>query len=633
MLSENQRKFLKLLSDRFPTEEAITSEVLSLSAELYLPKGTEHFLSDLHGEYEAYSHVKRSASGVIRRKIDRLFPTDSTEEKAFLASLIYYPENKANSVKDLCRTVKKLILLLHNVCEKYTDEKARLNIIGEKYGEVIYLLLRHYQRKDNSYDALIKRAIRLGEGKNIIISLSAAIRKLSVDRIHIVGDIFDRGPRPDKILDELEDEEKIDIQWGNHDILWMGAAAGSEVCIMGALFNSLTYQNLDFIEVGYGISLRPLAEFARETYFDNNLEIYLPKGDKEGIVILHDNAKLMAAMRKAVAVFMWKLEGDLILKNKSFDMNERLLLDKIKDGKISLHGSEFTLLDFSFPTIDFRLPYKLTEAEKEVVEYLKKAFLSSEKLQRHIAFLYRVGSMYKVYNRNLIFHGSIPLDESGEFLPLEAAMGKRGRELMDYCDSRARDAFFKKDRASLDFMWFLWCGKNSPLTGRERITTFERLLIKDEKAHFEPKNAYYKIWKSSELCEKILNEFGIGGSGSHIINGHIPVKKGENPIKADGKLVLIDGGFCHAFLGRTGIAGYTLIYNSEGMRISAHAPFAGKEAAINGNADIIYNTSVFEIRESPIRIIETDVGKGIIEKIADLMMLKEAYEKGEVNGV
>ena len=631
MLSEDKRKYLFALSEKYPSDESVSAEVLRLTTELYLPKGTEHFLSDLHGEYEAYSHVRRSASGVIRRKIDKLFPDESEEEKASLAALIYYPEYKVDLVKNQISTIRKMIVLLSLVCEKYTDEKARGSVISEKYGEIIYSLLRHYQKKSIRFDALLERAIRLGEGKNLIISLSAAIRKLSVDRVHIVGDIFDRGPRPDKILDELCEEEKIDIQWGNHDILWMGAASGSEVCIMGALFNSLTYRNLDFIEVGYGISLRPLAEFAKETYFSDNLEIYLPKGDEEGIAILHDNEKLIAAMRKAVAVITWKLEGILILQNPDFDMTDRLLLDKISDGKISLYGKEYLLRDERFPTLDHSAPYELTKDEKEVTNYLKNAFLSSDKLQRHVSFLYKVGSMYKIYNRNLIFHGSIPMDENGEFLPLGAAMNKSGRALMDYCDLAARDAFFKRDQKSLGFMWFLWCGKNSPLTGRERITTFERLLINETETHFEQKNSYYKAWESPALCEKILSEFGVGGVGSHIINGHIPVKKGENPIKADGKLVLIDGGFCHAFLGRTGIAGYTLIYNSEGMRISAHVPFAGREAAIKGNADIIYNTSVFEIRKKELRTIDTDIGKEIIDKIADLMMLREAYRSGELS--
>lgn len=631
MLSEDKLKYLYTLSEKFPTEESVFTEVLKLSAELYLPKGTEHFLSDLHGEYEAYSHVRRSASGVIRRKIDKLFRDENEEERARLATLIYYPEHKADLVENQILTIKKMVLLLSFVCKKYIDEKVRQSILSEKYGEIIYSLLRHYQRKNERFDALLDRAIRLGIGKDLIISLSAVIRMLSVDKVHIVGDIFDRGPRPDKILDELCEEEKVDIQWGNHDILWIGAASGSEVCIMGALFNSLTYRNIDFIEVGYGISLRPLAEFAKETYFFDDLEIYLPKGDKEGIMILHDSERLIAAMRKAVAILMWKLEGALILRNPSFDMNDRLLLDKIKDGKILLRDKKYSLLDESFPTINFSSPYKLTTEEEDLVNYLKNAFSSSEKLQRHITFLCKAGSMYKIYNRNLIFHGSIPMNKRGEFLHLGAAMNKKGRALMDYCDLAVREAFFKRDRKSLDFMWFLWCGRNSPLTGREYIATFERLLISETEAHFEPKNAYYNVWKNTALCEKILNEFGLGGVGSHIINGHIPVKKGESPIKADGKLILIDGGFCHAFLGRTGIAGYTLIYNSEGMRISAHAPFAGREAAIKGNADIIYNTSVFEVRKRELKIIDTDLGKSIIDKIADLMMLREAYRSGALS--
>ena len=636
MLDVNEKKYLSVLAEKYVSADAAAAEVISLASRLTLPKGTEHFLSDLHGEYDAYSHIRRSASGVIRRKIDLLFNNElSDNERAKLATLIYYPEKKLDGLRkeEAEAIIKKLFSVLRLISEKYTRERVRstLSETGE-LGRIIYELM-YSSSSDLEYT--VKTVLRIKKERDFIFSLSMAIRRLAVDRLHIVGDIFDRGPRPDKILEELSNETNVDIQWGNHDILWMGAASGSALCIMGALFNSLSYRNLDFLEVGYGISLRPLAEFAEKTYRGEALIPFLPKGDDGGRLILSGSDELTAAMRCAVAIIMWKLESETILRNPSFNMSDRLLLEKIKDGKIELYGIEYTLPSGCFVTVDCSSPYKLTESEEAVKRYLVSAFLSSEKLARHISFLYKSGSIYKVYNRNLIFHGCIPMDNSGEFLPLEAAGGRQGRELMNYCDSMARLAFFaplgtEEKAKALDFMWFLWCGRNSPLSGREKITTFERIFISDSKTHKEPKNPYYKIWESPSLAEKVLEEFGLFGERSHIINGHIPVKRGENPIKAGGRLILIDGGFCHAFLGRTGIAGYTLIYNSDGMRISAHDPFPGIEAAVEKNADIAYDTAVFETAKEKIKVISTDEGAKIVDKIADLMLLKEAYEKGEI---
>lgn len=626
MISENEKKFLAAKSEGYPTRESVISKILKLSGELYLPKGTEHFLSDIHGEYEAFSHIRRSASGVIRRKIDRLFPSLDEGERAELASLVYYPEYKADTVEDREAVIKKLLTILREVCRKYDSEKVQRVLSRGDYGDIIRSLLYPRDRSD----AVIMRAVRLGEGKKIISELSRAIRALAVDRLHIVGDIFDRGARPDKIIDELLPLEKIDIAWGNHDILWIGAAAGSTACILGTLFNSLSYRNIDFIEIGYGISLRPLAAFAEEIYGRGELSSFYPKGDKEGVSILGDGDRLIAAMRKAVAVMMWKSEGEIIKRNPSYRMDGRLLLDKISDGKVLIDGKHYRLADSDFPTVDKGAPYALTQREKELCDYLTLAYKSSEKLQRHIRFLLKAGGMYKICNRNLIFHGAIPLDENSDFLPLGAVGGRSGRALMDFCDSAVRDGYFSGNATSLDLIWFLWCGRNSPLSGREKITTFERLLIDDGEIQKEPRNPYYEVWRSSALAEKILLEFGLSGERSHIINGHIPVKKGESPIKADGRLILIDGGFCHAFLGRTGIAGYTLIYNSEGMRISAHAPFAGIAEAVSRNADIVHDTIVFETSKEEIRVINTDEGKMILEEITDLMSLLKAYESGEI---
>lgn len=639
MLNESELKYLSALSEKYPNSESASAEIISLAAELYLPKGTEHFLSDLHGEYEAFEHIRKSASGVIRRKLDILFADTMTKDEiAELASIVYYPEEKLSEGEIGDEKYKKiigsLVELLSLISAKYTKKKVldALTVSGE-YKKILYELLYFgaWYKRDEHLENCIKTVIRIKKEKSFIISLASAIKRLAVDRIHIVGDIFDRGPRPDKILDQLMCEAAVDIQWGNHDILWMGAAAGSPVCVMGALFNSLAYRNIDFIESGYGISLRPLAEFAKEVYYNTSHEPYMPKGDDGGAVILKDDASLIASMRKAVGVMMWKLEGELINRNPSFDMNERLLLDKINGNIISINNKSYTLLDSDLPTVNKDAPFALSEREREITNYLTLAFENSERLERHISFMYKSGSMYKVYNRNLLFHGSIPMDENGDFLSLGAAEGKSGKALLDYCDRVARDAFFNKTNASRDFMWFLWCGKNSPLSGREKITTFERILIADKATHEENRNPYYKAWDSPELAEKVLIEFGLGGMRSHIINGHIPVEKGETPIKAGGKLILIDGGFCHAFLGRTGIAGYTLIYNSEGMRISAHEPFKGKQAAIKSNADIAYDTAVFENAKERIKILETDEGKIIIDKIADLMELNEAYEKGKLS--
>lgn len=643
MLDENEKKYLSLLGEKYPDKESVASRLISLARELYLPKGTEHFLSDLHGEYEAFSHIRRSASGVIRRKLDGLFSEQmSREEIAEIASIVYYPEEKLSererSDEEYETIISSLIELLSAISEKYTRAKVTdtLYSLGE-YGKAICELIYSGagDERREQLSSCIKTVIRIKESKAFTKSLAAAIKRLAVDRVHIVGDIFDRGARPDKIIDVLMEEENVDIQWGNHDILWMGAASGSAVCIMGAIFNSLSYQNLDFIEVGYGISLRPLARLAEDIYIGKENECFYPKGDEEGAVIMRDSGELIAAMRKACAVMMWKLEGQLIKRRPEFMMEDRLLLDKIDGEQIRIGDKIYKLSDSYFPTVSKDSPYTLTREEGEVCEYLIEAFHSSEKLGRHAAFLYRVGGMYKIYNRNLLFHGCIPLDSEGGFLPLSAAGGRRARELMDYFDSVARDAYFAKDGSKerlygQDVMYFLWCGKNSPLTARERITTFERLLINDKSTHEEPKNHYYDAWQNPAIAEMILSEFSLGGARSHIINGHIPVKKGENPIKADGKIILIDGGFCHAFLGRTGIAGYTLIYNSEGMRISAHAPFAGKDAAIKSNADIVYDTAVFESEKDRIKVIQTDKGKALIDEISDLMLLKEAYASGEI---
>ncbi len=611
--------------NRSTLHESLAAEVVSLATELYLPKGTEHFLSDLHGEYEAFSHIMRSASGVIRRKLERIASDKMTpEEISELMTVVYYPEEKLALISPADEwydsRIRLLIELLAAVSAKYTREKVRLaaEAVGA-YGKIIFELLYIGRGRagDEHISNSIKTLLRLGEGATFVNAIASLIKRLAVDRLHIVGDIFDRGARPDIIIEELTGAPAVDIEWGNHDILWLGAAAGSGVCIMGALLNSLTYSNTEFLEEGYSISLAPLLDFANKTYDGCDLSPFIPKGECRG----YKSASL-AKMRIAAAVIMWKLEGELILRNPDFLMNDRLLLDKISGDKIEINGKKCKLKYSYFPTLDKNNPYRLTKEEEGITEYFKNAFLSSKRLLAHAKFLLERGSMYKVCNRNLLFHGAIPMSEGGEFLSLPAAGGLSGRALMDHFDEKVRDIYsvdIPRRERSLDLMWFLWCGKNSPLSGRERIATLERLLTDDKSSHTEPRNFYYNAWQSPALADKILAEFSLGGARSHIINGHIPVKRGETPIKAGGKLIVIDGGFCGAYHGKTGIAGYTLIYNSEGMRISAHEPFAGKEAAIEKNSDIHSDTAIFETTKRRIKISEVDEGRDIMDKIAEIM--------------
>ncbi|MBE6532401.1 MAG: fructose-1,6-bisphosphatase [Ruminococcaceae bacterium] len=645
----SDNKYLLELARQFPTREAVCGEIIRLNAILNLPKGTEHFLSDLHGEWEAFSHIRRNASGVIRHKINLLFGEKIDEnEQTELASLIYYPDEKLEEAREKAKNtpewyrenISRLLEICRLVGSKYTRAIVREHL-SEKAGEFAYIIEELIADGDDEKKAvycesIIKTSIRIGAADDVIIALASAIKSLVIDHLHIVGDIFDRGPRADLILDELMKERSIDVQWGNHDVLWMGAAAGSRLCIATVLNNSITYKNLDVIEIGYGISLRPLALFAEEVYAGSDISAFLPKGESGGNFFGGGDDSLVARMHKAISVIQFKLEGQAIKRNPSFDMKSRLLLERVdkNSGKLILDGKEYKLRDKDFPTL-LSDPYELTEQEREVMAYLKVAFMRSEKLSRQVRFLYEKGTMYTVYNNNLLYHGCIPMTDEGEFQTLGAAGGRKGKELMDYCDKMARSGFFSKEgsaerQAGKDFLWFLWCGKDSPLCARKKIATFERLLIDDKESWVEPKNAYYKSWDSKEIAVKILAEFGLPPIGSHIINGHIPVNKGENPIKAGGKIVVIDGGFCKAYHGATGIGGYTLIYNAEGLRLLAHEPFTSKAEAIKNNADIISSTTIFESKADRLRIRETDAGDRIREKIADLMLLMKEYESGNV---
>ena len=648
-MSYNDRKYLLELAKQYPSRKAVAAEIIRLNGLLNLPKGTEHFLSDIHGEWEAFSHIRRNASGVVRNKVEHLFKGSlGDEEMAELSSLIYYPGEKIAEAKakveDIARwytiTLDRLLKVCRLVGSKYTREVVRSHL-KDKAEEYVYILEEllidgEDELKSQYCDSIVRTSIRIGAADDLIKGLCETIKSLVIAHLHIVGDLFDRGPRADMILDELMKERSIDIQWGNHDALWMGAAAGSRVCIATVLNNSITYKNLDVIEIGYGISLRPLALFAEEIYGKSDISAYMPKGDSTGSFYGGTDDTLLAMMHKAISIIQFKLEGQAIKRNPSFLMNERLILEQIdkKRGTVKIGDKEYALRDCDFPTMG-NDPYALTDEENRVMEYLRVAFMRSEKLNKQIRFIFDRGGMYTIYNNNLLYHGAIPMNDEGEFMSLEAAGGRSGRALMDYCDRMARTGYFAKDgsderQLGKDFLWFLWCGKDSPLCARKKMATFERLLIDDKDAWVEPKNVYYKSWDNEEIAIKILREFGLDSIGSHIINGHLPVHRGENPIKANGRILVIDGGFCKAYHGSTGIGGYTLIYNADGMRLQAHEPFFDRADAIKNNADIVSQTIIFENKSDKMRIRETYRGSEIREKIADLMLLMAEYESGNI---
>ncbi len=642
-------KYLELLAKQYPTIQKASTEIINLQAILDLPKGTEHFLSDIHGEYEAFTHILNNASGVIKEKVDMLYQNSvPAAERASLATLIYYPKQKLQEVKrntaDMNEwyriTLHRLIDICRLVSSKYTRSKVR-KALPEDFEYIIDELLHtNYEtnNKDLYYEKIISTIIDIDRADAFISALSGLIKRLVVDRLHMVGDIFDRGPRADIVMDKLLSHHSVDIQWGNHDILWMGAAAGNGACIANVLNLSMQYNNLEVIELGYGISLRPLAVFAQEVYQDNYMRFW-PRTLQEARYNPKD-LQLVAQMHKAIAIIQLKLEGQIILRHPEYNMNDRLMLNFIdyEAGTVVIDGSTYNLTDCSFPTIDPNDPYRLSEEERVLVEQLTAAFARSEKLQKHVRFLYSNGSLYKCFNSNLLFHGCIPMEPDGTFMEFEFEGEKRkGKAFMDYADALARQGYYapacsQDKRYGEDFLWFLWCGRNSPLFGRTKMTTFERLLIEEESTWIEPKNAYYQFTDNEEACIRILLEFGLDGAHSHIINGHVPVhsKDGESPIKANGRLIVIDGGFCRAYQPKTGIAGYTLIYNSYGTRISSHQPFAGSANAIRENSDIFSVTKVFETVTSRIKVSQTDSGQIIQKNIQELKLLLAAYRMGVI---
>lgn len=649
-------KNLELLSKQYKNIQEVAEEIINLQAILNLPKGTELFLSDVHGEYEAFIHILNNGSGIIKNKIEDIYKNSLTEEqRKDLATLIYYPEEKLKIIKktntnmdEFYRiTLYRLIEVGRAVSSKYTRSKVR-KALPEGFDYIIDELL-HMQdfqgdgeNKSKYNRQIIESIIELNRADDFIIVMTAFIKRMAIDHLHIVGDIYDRGPGAQFIMDKLMKFHSLDIEWGNHDILWMGAACGSEACIANTIRICSRYENLPTLEDGYGINIRPLSDFAASVYKDDDCKTFLPKtaGQKSNANNMYSsgNPCAIAKIHKAITVIQFKLEGQIIKRHPEYKMKDRLLLDKInfENGTVLIGGQEYKLKDSNFPTIDPKNPYKLTDEEAEIVERLKYSFENSEKLQKHVNFLYSQGSMYKNYNNNLLFHACIPVTEDGEFEKVELA-GKscRGKELMDHLENIAHKAFFgnrEENEEAKDLMWYLWCGPKSPLFGKDKAATFERYLLEDKATHKENKNPYYKYIEKEEFCDKLLEHFGADTKEGHIINGHVPVKvkDGETPLRAGGKVIVIDGGFSKAYQETTGIAGYTLSYNSNGLVLAVNDPFESKQKAIDEGSDIKSEIILQEQVERRKLVADTDIGTKLKEEIADLKRLLSAYREGVI---
>ena len=623
-MNQEQRKYLSLLAEKFPTRQAVCTEIINLAAIMNLPKGTEHFMSDIHGEYDAFLHIMNNCSGVIREKIEMIFADvlNDTEKRA-LRTLIYYPKEALQrlhsegriSPKWYRETLRHMIEIARVLSSKYTRSKVR-KAMPKEFGYIIDELLHALPDEDGNqlayHERILDTIVGIQNGDEFIIALSALIKRLAVDHLHIVGDLFDRGADADKIIELLLDYPSLDIQWGNHDVLWMGAAAGNEACIANVVRNNVRYNNIRILESGYGISLRRLQLFAEKTY--------------EGTP-----AK---AMVKAINVMMFKAEGELILRHPEFEMQDRLLLDKVdtEKGTVTIDGVEYAMNTMEFPTVDWSDPYRMTPEEREVMDDLKRSFCQSPQLRRHIEFLYAVGSVYLKMNDNLLFHGCVPLTEDGQMEEVNFfGQFMRGKSYFEFCEKAARLAYNTGEARYVDFMFYLWGGPKSPMCGRV-VKTFERSYLDDKASWKEPQDPYYLYLDSEATSRMILREFGLKSDLSHIINGHTPVhaSAGENPIKAGGKLIVIDGGFSRAYHKTTGIAGYTLIYNSHGMRIKSHMPFESVERVISENLDIESRANQFEIEPYRVMVGDTDIGKRLAAQIEDLNELLTAYRDGSI---
>ena len=639
---EPELKYLRLLSDHFKNIQAASTEVINLEAILNLPKGTEHFLSDIHGEYETFSHVLANASGVVRKKIDDVFGKSiRVKDKKALATLIYYPEEKLDLIlKDeedpdewFALTLQRLIIVARAAASKYTRSKVRKAMPPDFSYIIEELLNESGEEKEEYFEGIINNIIRIDRAEVFIIAICKFIQRLLIDRLHIIGDIYDRGPRAEKVMDRLANYHSVDIQWGNHDMLWMGAASGNRALIANMIRVSLRYNNTDTLEDAYGINLMPLATLAIDVYGKDPCQQFIPQMSEDS-----KDLELIKKMHKAIFILQYKLEGQIIARNPAFNMEDRRLLNKIDfdKGTILINGKEYKLLDKNFPTINKENPYELTAEEESVMEKLANSIKNSSRLQAHIDFLFSHGSMYLTFNENLLYHGCIPLEEDGNFASFEIeGTSYSGKALCDQFDRIARKAhhyrFQRKHEPTSDYLWYLWCGEASPLFGKTKMTTFERYFLTEKETYKEAANPYYSlVYNNEKLCDNILKEFGLTGSNSHIVNGHVPVrvKKGETPIKANGKLFVIDGGMSKPYQKVTGVSGYTLIYNSYGMVLVEHNFFDSRQKAIQEDKDIISKLIYIEENSKRKRVKETDVGKSILLQINDLKKLLDAFKMG-----
>lgn len=648
---QNDLRYLKLLSRSFPTIAVASTEIINLEAILNLPKGTEHFLSDLHGEYEAFQHVLKNASGTVKRKVDEIFGHTLREsEKRELCTLIYYPEEKLQLVKVRERdlddwymiTLNQLVSVCQSVSSKYTRSKVRKSLPKE-FSYIIQELLHENSAEKNKHayiNVIIATIISTRRADDFIRAMCNLIQRLTIDSLHIVGDIFDRGQGPHIIMDTLCGYHNFDIQWGNHDILWIGAAAGNKACIANAIRMSMRYGNMTTLEDGYGINLLPLATFAMDTYADDSCHIFAPKTDYSCAEHNEKTLRLIAQMHKAITVIQFKLEADIIKRRPEFEMEDRLLLEKIdhQKGTFRYGGKEYKMLDNFFPTIDPKDPYRLSEEEEDLMSKIHSSFINSEKLRKHMHTLFTYGGMYLVCNSNLLFHASVPLNEDGSFKHIKL-LGTEywGKSLLDKVDQLVRMAYFDEDSEdetekafAKDYLWYLWCGKNAPLFDKDKMATFESYFLKEKELSKEEKGYYYTLRNDEKICNAILDEFGVTGPHTHIINGHVPVKtsKGESPLKANGKLIVIDGGFSKAYQPTTGIAGYTLVYHSHGMQLVQHQPFQSTQKAIEEGKDIKSTNFIVEFNSQRMMVKDTDKGRFLATQIEDLRKLLVAYRAG-----
>ncbi len=652
-LTPETLRYLRLLSRNFPNIASASTEIINLEAIRNLPKGTEHFLADLHGEYEAFQHVLRNASGAIKRKVKEIFiETLPMRDQKELCTLIYYPELKLEIVKrDLSDeeelndwyfvTLNRLVMVCRNVSSKYTRSKVR-RALPKDFSYIIQELLHEstIDTKQAYVEFIVRTIISTKRSDAFIISICNLIQQLAIDSLHILGDVFDRGPQPDKIMDLLCDYHNFDCQWGNHDILWMGAASGNDACIANVIRISMRYANQSVLEDGYGINLLPLATFAMDIYGDDPCERFQPKLNHESRKEYGErNLMMLAQMHKAISIIQFKLEAQIIMRHSRFEMEDRLLLSRLdlKRGKLVMDsGAEYDLTDSNFPTIDPADPYRLTDEEADVVAKLHKSFMASEKLHRHIHCLLSKGSMYTVINSNLLFHASVPLNDDGTLRDVEVAgVRYHGKALLDRVDTIIREAYFGTDdnehnKYALDFIWYLWCGKDSPAFDKDKMTTFERYFVCDKELHREKKGAYYTLRDDEGVIDNILDEFGVTGEHRHIINGHVPVQtiKGEKPIKANGKLMVIDGGFSPAYQPETGIAGYTLVFHSRGFQLVQHEPFTSITKAVEEGLDIKSTTQIVEMSQKRMKVKDTDLGLELQRQVDELKLLLEAYLNG-----